>query len=529
MKALLTVFGGMTLIGGGWLLAAFWWGEPTFAGSQGPRGASEPGRANVAQLADDSPHSTRDIAPQPQTSVISAESAAIANDSPKLPTAQKSTTAVPIVQPVPKRYPEHVSAYDFMTAEDEFYLHHLDRLCYGNDIAEWPLVKSLVGLGANAIDGFALASLANQTIHVSDQPRAEPIIQMTRECADILGVQPPRVFIEGNPFPNAYVTGLQEPHILVITSGLLNLMDESPDELRFVIAHELGHIKAQHIRSLLIGRFIFGAVIGKSAQSQTTIGDVGAVATFGTLMHWVREAEYTADRAGLICLGGDVKTARQALMRLMHQTKPSHRLLTPGEEFDASKVIDASRRLRDLPFVDLLSYLRQFSATHPFIPDRGTALETWDSSGEYQALLDRQSADYSNKVLVVTRLEVHGIPRVDIAVPWIDSGDADPFVRVKYAGNTHSLPRLTDTSDAVWDKQELRFPLESGAGLLIDLIDYNLSLGDYRIGTCRLPAVTPKSGNSGVLQGTVCLDLERPSTLVQLPTVRLEYRIEDRR
>jgi hypothetical protein len=39
-------------------------------------------------------------------------------------------------------YPLGITSYDIMTAEDEFYYHHLSKLCQGGDVAEWPLVKT---------------------------------------------------------------------------------------------------------------------------------------------------------------------------------------------------------------------------------------------------------------------------------------------------------------------------------------------------------------------------------------------------
>jgi hypothetical protein len=41
----------------------------------------------------------------------------------------------------------------------------------------------------------------------------------------------------------------------------------------------------------------------------------------GKLMAWHREAEISADRAGLLCVNGDLDVAQRALLRLMHGTK----------------------------------------------------------------------------------------------------------------------------------------------------------------------------------------------------------------
>src|SRR5204863_422935 len=60
----------------------------------------------------------------------------------------------------------------------------------------------------------------------------------------ILGVDEPELYVMVDPTPNAFTYGHTRPFI-VLTSGLVDMLDD--EERFFVIAHELGHIKAAHV------------------------------------------------------------------------------------------------------------------------------------------------------------------------------------------------------------------------------------------------------------------------------------------
>ena len=70
------------------------------------------------------------------------------------------------------------------------------------------------------------------------------IHEMLRDGAYILDMENvPELFITQTPLVNAMALGIDRPFI-VINSGLVDLMD--PEELRFVVGHELGHVLSGH-------------------------------------------------------------------------------------------------------------------------------------------------------------------------------------------------------------------------------------------------------------------------------------------
>ena len=88
-------------------------------------------------------------------------------------------------------------------------------------------------------------------------PRRRPAVRravnrLLGEVGRVLDVDElPEVFVVNNPITNAMTIGMDKP-IIVLNSALFDLLDE--EEMRFVIAHELGHALSGHAvyRTLLL-------------------------------------------------------------------------------------------------------------------------------------------------------------------------------------------------------------------------------------------------------------------------------------
>ncbi len=64
----------------------------------------------------------------------------------------------------------------------------------------------------------------------------------------------PELYVTNSPFTNASDVGMDKP-IIIINSALLDLLDE--EEMRFVVAHELGHALSGHaVYRTLLDRLI---------------------------------------------------------------------------------------------------------------------------------------------------------------------------------------------------------------------------------------------------------------------------------
>jgi heat shock protein HtpX len=125
----------------------------------------------------------------------------------------------------------------------------------------------VVGAVIYAVIGYfaggrmSLALNGAHEIQKRDEPRLYRIVE---NLAITDGLPMPRVFIIDDPAPNAFATGRDPRHAAVaVTQGLLGIMDD--DELRGVLAHEMGHVKNYDIRVSMLA-FALTAVIGVIAD-----------------------------------------------------------------------------------------------------------------------------------------------------------------------------------------------------------------------------------------------------------------------
>ena len=78
-------------------------------------------------------------------------------------------------------------------------------------------------------------------------PQEAPMLhRMVEDLANNAGIPKPRVAIIPDESPNAFATGRNpENAVVAVTEGLVRLL--SPDELRGVVAHEIGHVANRDI------------------------------------------------------------------------------------------------------------------------------------------------------------------------------------------------------------------------------------------------------------------------------------------
>jgi len=92
-------------------------------------------------------------------------------------------------------------------------------------------------------------------------PEQEPRLhRMVEEVAGLAGLPKPKVYVVQNDSPNAFATGRNPKHAVVaVTTGITRVLNE--DELKGVLAHEMGHIKNRDILISAIVATIASAVM----------------------------------------------------------------------------------------------------------------------------------------------------------------------------------------------------------------------------------------------------------------------------
>ena len=232
------------------------------------------------------------------------------------------------------------------------------------------LLRKLFGLFNER--AFRLTYLAG-AVRVSER-QFPHIYELVRDGSYILDLdEVPEVYVTQNPLVNAMALGRDKPFI-VITTGMVNLYD--PEELRWVVGHELGHILSGHVvyRTMLL---ILLRLAARVAFLPITLG-LGAI--IWGLEEWFRKSELSCDRAGLLA-GQDVDAARRALMKLAGGAQLSE--LNPDAFREQAHEYDAVPDLRD----SILKILQLQGNTHPFAVVRFAELDYWATHGEYERIL----------------------------------------------------------------------------------------------------------------------------------------------
>jgi Zn-dependent protease with chaperone function len=205
------------------------------------------------------------------------------------------------------------------------------------------------------------------------------LYRAVEEGCEILDVpKRPSIYIQPGGL-NAFTAGVQQP-ILVLNAGLIDSLTE--EELRFVVGHELGHIKSGHVLYYQIAMLL------------PVLAEVVGVATFGigsllsfplevALIRWQRMSELTADRAGLLACQ-NVDAATTALIKLAG---------LPLKFFDKVNTEDFLAQAREFESMDsdkldwVAKILSGMGQSHPWTVMRASELLRWIDSASYEKLL----------------------------------------------------------------------------------------------------------------------------------------------
>lgn len=237
------------------------------------------------------------------------------------------------------------------------------------------LVKKLMEIGFEQF--FRIDNLASN-IHVKGKmlPRLR---ESLRYATRILDMAEPDLYVTTDPEPNAFTYGQTKPFI-VLTSGLIEAMDE--EELFFVLAHELGHIKCGHVMYKTMARN-FKIILKIAAGATFGMSNLLSAGLEMAMLDWERKSELSADRAGLICVQNQ-HTANTAFMKL---AAASPKLYSEMDEGEFLRQIRSYEDAADESFINkTYSAIVAAGRTHPFLIMRAKHLDSWIQSGGFSDL-----------------------------------------------------------------------------------------------------------------------------------------------
>ena len=201
-------------------------------------------------------------------------------------------------------------------------------------------------------------------------------------CANVLDLERcPKLYVTQEPVGNGLTIGTNEP-VTLVSSGLVASYSE--DELAAVLAHEMGHVLADHVgllTTLLLVQQILSGVI-----RAVPLAGLPLMAIYLALLEWSRAAELTADRASAIVTGEPLVLCR-TLMRIAGG---------PVKDLDLDAFIGQATEYEGEPdsFSRYSRFFSEITTTHPFPVRRVRELISWVSAGE----LDRiRSGSYVRK------------------------------------------------------------------------------------------------------------------------------------
>ncbi|MDR5638282.1 M48 family metallopeptidase [Thermosynechococcus sp. JY1334] len=234
------------------------------------------------------------------------------------------------------------------------------------------LVRSL--LGSVAEQAFYLENIGS-SLRLSEQQLPD-IYGLHIEACRILGLEPPQLYLKQHPVPNAYTFAMRgKQPFVVLHSSLVELL--TPKELQAVLAHELGHLKCEHGVYLTIANLLlfatsqlspWGLLLAQGLQTQ--------------LMHWLRCAELTCDRAALL-VTQDPRVVASVLMKLCGGSPQwSDRL-----NLDAFIAQARDYEAADRGWYNLFKELQASQLTHPLPVLRAREILDWAETQQYDRLV----------------------------------------------------------------------------------------------------------------------------------------------
>jgi len=231
-------------------------------------------------------------------------------------------------------------------------------------------VKKIVGFFGER--GIRLLFQANA---VRTGPTQFPVLHtlLTEVCTTLDWPDRPDLYVTQTPLVNAGAVGMDRPFI-ILNSGAVSLLNH--DELRVLIAHELGHVMSGHA----LYRTVLILILSLGFQNLPFLAGLILLPIQLALLEWSRKSELSADRAGLIG-AQDPDSAMRVFLKLAGGGSP--------QETDLKAFMDQAREYEAQGgAVDTVyKILNTLGATHPFNTLRAAELERWVAAGEYDKII----------------------------------------------------------------------------------------------------------------------------------------------
>lgn len=204
-------------------------------------------------------------------------------------------------------------------------------------------------------------------IRVSEKQFPE-IHNLLIDCMKSLTVENyPTTYIIHDPHWNAFTIGTDDESIIVLHSSIVEELSE--DELKTIIAHEMGHIQCNHVLYHTIGNFL---VTGASSAFNVLAAPLKLA-----LLRWSRMSEFSADRAALMVVK-DIGLIKSTFVKLH---------LGSNELFERINMDEYLTQFEDIDNVS--GKFAEAFKEHPFGVKRINELIKYFDSSDYEQIIHR--------------------------------------------------------------------------------------------------------------------------------------------
>ena len=261
----------------------------------------------------------------------------------------------------------------------QFYEHPFDKRALDALEGTPGLEKLVRKFNEYSIERLLRIRYTGSNLRVSADSFPEVHEKVLQACEILDLPKAPDIYIQADGSLNAFTAGIDKP-LLVLNSGCIDML--SDDELFFVIAHELGHIKSGHVLYYQIAEFlpVIGEIIGAATLG---IGGLFSMGLEVALLNWQRMSEFTADRAGILA-SQDADVAIRAMMKIAG---------LPQKFYGSINTEDFIAQAREFSGLDINKLDRVAKAisimgeTHPWTVMRAHEFLKWIDSGDYDRTL----------------------------------------------------------------------------------------------------------------------------------------------
>lgn len=261
--------------------------------------------------------------------------------------------------------------------EHSQYEHPFDKMALEKLEKQTLLTRFFTWITTNTVERIYTVQYTGSNLKVTKDNYPQ-IYQYLLDACEILDLKNvPDLYIEWNYSINACTVGADHP-IIILNSGLIDLCDK--DEIMFLIGHEVGHIKSNHMLYHMMAQVIdyfIDTIPG---------GTLVAGGLQFALYYWHRMSEFTADRAGLLCCQ-NLEAMTSAFIKMAG---------LPLKEFDNIKTESFLQQARDFETLDydamnkVVKFFSIADETHPWTVMRSSELLKWIDSGEYNRFVMNQ-------------------------------------------------------------------------------------------------------------------------------------------